>query len=376
MKILVISHEYPPIGGGGGKVVQDLCQGLAGRGHQIRLLTAHYGSLPRREESGQLTIERLPSWRTQPFRADLKAMGAFVMASLFRGIKLCRSFKPDLIHAHFAVPAGAAAWMLNALTGVPYILTAHGGDVPGGAPEKTTRWFRFVLPFSKLIWHRARGVTAVSRETRDLALAHYKADIRVIPNGIDTHAMRPESLKPHSPPTIVFLGRFSPEKNAVAVPKILANLKNLEWECRMIGDGLQMTEVQRLIKENGLTDRVQLVGWVDAGEIKKWMKKSDILLMPSLREGMPIAGLQALAMGLALILPEIGSCPDLVHDNGFLIHPGDQAGYIAAVEAILKDVDQLEVFRRNSRAHAEKFDIQRTITLYEGMLKENAEGGD
>lgn len=68
MKILVISHEYPPIGGGGGKVVQDLCTGLADRGYQVRLLTAFYGNLPKIETSDNITIERLPSGRTQSFR--------------------------------------------------------------------------------------------------------------------------------------------------------------------------------------------------------------------------------------------------------------------------------------------------------------------
>ena len=84
MKILVISHEYPPIGGGGGKVVEELSQGLARKGHQLHLLTAHYGSLPKLERLENLTIERLPSWRSEPFRADLKAMAAFIIKAFPR----------------------------------------------------------------------------------------------------------------------------------------------------------------------------------------------------------------------------------------------------------------------------------------------------
>ena len=185
MKVLVLSHEYPPIGGGGGKVVEDLCSGLAARGHQIHLLTALWDSLPRSESKGNLIIERLPSARTQSFRADFKAMAAFVWKSFWRGLKIIREWHPDLIHAHFAVPAGAAALALSIFTRTPYVITAHGGDVPGGAPEKTGGWFRFVLPLSKLIWKHASAVAAVSSQTRQLALKHYMADIQVIPNGID-----------------------------------------------------------------------------------------------------------------------------------------------------------------------------------------------
>ncbi|HUV15754.1 MAG TPA: glycosyltransferase family 4 protein, partial [Pelolinea sp.] len=325
MKILVISHEYPPVGGGGGKVVQDLCQNLARRGHQIHLLTTNYGELPKLEESENYLIERLSSWRTQAFRADIKAMGMFVWKSYRRGLELARSWKPNLIHAHFAVPAGATAYYLWKITGISYVITAHGGDVPGGAPEKTGRWFRFVLPFSKTIWKHSGAVAAVSQQTRELALAHYQANIRVIPNGIDTKSFNPQNLEPNSPPKILFIGRFSPEKNAIVVPQILANLSHLDWECEMLGDGIQMKHVKHLIEEKGLSERVKLTGWVNPEEVMDWMEKSDILLMPSLREGMPIAGLQGLAMGLVLVISRTGSCPDLIeeNENGFLVQPGD-----------------------------------------------------
>lgn len=369
MKILVISHEYPPIGGGGGKVVQDLCLGLAKRGHQIHLLTARFGKSVKMELAKNMTVERLPSWRTQPYRADLKAMGMFVLKSIIRGLKIARSWRPDLIHAHFAVPAGASARYLSKLTGIPYILTAHGGDVPGGAPEKTARWFRLVLPSSKAIWRDASRVAAVSSGTRDLALAHYDAGIRVIPNGIDTHFFKPVNLDPHTPPRILFIGRFSPEKNAAAVPEILARLGPLDWKCCMIGDGVQMRQVREKIAEKSLSERIDLVGWLNPEDVMSWLAKSDILLMPSLREGMPMAGLQALAMGLALILPRIGGCPDLVQGNGFLVEPGDLEGNIKALEDLLKDQKLLADFRKKSRKLSARFDISGTIDAYEQMLK-------
>ena len=83
-------------------------------------------------------------------------MACFILRSTLRGLQIIRRENPDLIHAHFAVPAGAAAWALSRLTGKPYFITAHGGDVPGGAPQKTDRWFRYVLPFTKPFWKGRR----------------------------------------------------------------------------------------------------------------------------------------------------------------------------------------------------------------------------
>jgi glycosyltransferase involved in cell wall biosynthesis len=370
MRILVISHEYPPIGGGGGKVVQDLCLGLAERGHQIHLITAQFGDLPAHEQHGNLEIERIRSWRTQPFRADLKAMASFIFRSYFKGLQLARSFKPDLIHAHFAVPAGASALLLSRTSGIPFIITAHGGDVPGGAPEKTAGWFRFALPLSKLIWQNAAAAVAVSEQTRELALEHYKADIHVIPNGIDTQAMKPGNLKVNDPPGILFIGRFSPEKNAVAVPKILENLKHLSWKCEMLGDGIEMNEVRQLIDEHNLDDRISLLGWVDPDSVKEHLEHSDILLMPSLREGMPMAALQGLSMGLALLLPDKGSCPDLIEDNGFVIEPGDLKTYTSLLEKLLTNRKMLGDYKKKSRKLAAKVDIANTIDAYEQIYSE------
>ena len=376
MKVLVISHEYPPIGGGGGKVVQDLCNGLASCGYQIHLLTALWENLPEREGSVNLVIERLPSGRTQAFRADFKAMALFVWHSFWHGLKVIREWQPDLIHAHFAVPAGAAALALSFLTRTPYVITAHGGDVPDGAPEKTGGWFRFVLPLSKPVWKRARAIAAVSNQTRQLALKHYAADIQVIPNGIDPAAYHPGKFNQEKPPTIIYIGRFSPEKNALAVPQVLAGLVHLDWQCVMLGDGPQMDEVKALINEDHLEKRYTLPGWVEPGEVAAWMEKSDILLMPSLREAMPMAGLQALAMGLAIVASDIGSVPDLVKngENGFLVKPGNLNGYAEVLKKLLDNKSLLENCRLRSREMVTQFDIRRVIAAYEALYQQALKG--
>ncbi|NMB58548.1 MAG: glycosyltransferase family 4 protein, partial [Chloroflexi bacterium] len=69
MRVLVLCHEYPPIGGGGGRVAQDICAGLAARGHDVHLVTAAFGDLPREETQTGVTIHRLNSGRRQEFRA-------------------------------------------------------------------------------------------------------------------------------------------------------------------------------------------------------------------------------------------------------------------------------------------------------------------
>ena len=367
MKILVLSHEYPPIGGGGGQVVQDVCTHLAARGHRIYVLTAHYGDLPEREENGNLVIDRVRSCRNQPYRASFKTMACYIIKSIWHGLGVIRREKPDLIQAHFAVPAGASAYVLSKLSGIPYIITAHGGDVPGGAPQKTDKWFRYVLPLTRPFWKKASGIISVSEQTRRFAQQHYPVDIQVIPNGIDIGQYQPGAFQPDRPPRIIYIGRFSPEKNAIAVPQVLSKLAGLDWQCVMLGDGPQMDAVKAIIEEHSMQQHFTLTGWVTPEEVKEWLAQSDILLMPSLLDSMPMAGLQALAMGLALVISRIGSCPDYITEdkNGFLVKPGDLQGYAEALRELLADENRLKSCREASREHAMRFDLTKAIDDYE-----------
>jgi len=372
MKILVLSHEYPPIGGGGGQVVKDIAAGFAADQHEDRILTAHWGNLPLITQDDNVVIERLPSARKQAYRASFFSMAAYVWKAFWHGLRLIRKWHPDIIHAHFAVPAGAAAAALNFFTKTPFIITAHGGDVPGGAPEKTAGWFRFVLPFSRIIWKRASIVAAVSPETKQLAQLHYDVPIQVIPNGINLDLYKPKARKKTDQIQIIYIGRFSPEKNPIAVPEVMAGLKDLSWHCVMLGNGPDMGLLKNRIQDFGLSDRFTLPGWVSPQEVRKHLAASDILFLPSKREGMPIAGLQGLAMGLALVLSRIGSCPDLISEgeNGFLVEINSITGYRSAIRQIIQAPSLLGKFQKNSRKIAFRFDLKKTYKAYESLLVE------
>ena len=133
MRILVLIHEFLPIGGGGGRVAQDIAGGLSQKGHEVTILTAHLKGLPKEEIlDGGIRLIRVPSLRREAFRASFLSMAAYLFSGFWAGIRLINQNRPDIIHVHFAVPAGGLAWALSRLKKIPYLLTAHLGDVPGG----------------------------------------------------------------------------------------------------------------------------------------------------------------------------------------------------------------------------------------------------
>ena len=372
MRILTVIHEFPPIGGGGGRAAYDICCELAARGHDVTVLTAHMDGLPRDEKQDGFRLVRIPSWRTEAFTATFNTMLAFDLAGLWAGLALIWRSRPDIIHTHFAVPAGALAFALSLLTGVPYILTAHLGDVPGGVPEKTARWFSWLKPFTMPIWKRSRQVVAVSEFTRQLALAHYPVDIRVIPNGADFSHLTMTDIQVNDTPRIVFAGRFVSQKNPLAIIRVLSTLKDLNWTCSMLGDGLMFEEVKAEIEKFGMSERFHLTGWVTPADVVNEFSKSDILFMPSLSEGLPVVGVDALMKGLAIVASKIGGFLDLVEPekNGYLIDISDEAGFSSALRELLSNRKRLIHFRRASLEKAKNFDIEKIVDQYEGIMRE------
>ncbi len=371
MRILVLNYEYPPVGGGGGQVTEDIAQGLVKQGHELTVLTTHIKGLPKEETQSGVHILRLPSLRKYKFKADLRAMIGYIIAASIAGMRLIRSWRPDLIHVHFAVPTGPVAWLLSKLTKTPYVLTIHLGDIPGGAPDKTSGWFRWVFPFTHPIWKDAAQVVAVSEFSRQLALKHYPVDIAVIQNGVDTETLSPGQIRVNDPPRLIFAGRFMPQKNPVQLVRVLGQLQDLKWTCTMLGDGPLMRDVREEIASLSLQRRFSLPGWVTPEIVIDAFAQSDILFMPSRSEGLPMVGIQALSMGMAIVASDIGGFIDLVEDgkNGYLIEANDKEGFAKTLRNLLENPKKLHAFRQASRQRAKAFDVSYIVKQYEEVFK-------
>ena len=370
MRILTLIYEFPPIGGGGGRAAYDICKGLVAHGHQVTVLTAHMHGLPFEEYKDGIHLVRISSLRRETFGASFMTMLAYILVGLWAGFRLIRLEHPEIIHTHFAVPSGALAWVLSTFTGIPYILTAHLGDVPGGVPEKTGKWFRWIEPLTHPIWKRARKVIAVSEHTRQLALKHYPVNVQVVHNGADVQLLSPQKIKLNTPLHLVFAGRFVPQKNPFAIVQALSQLKELDWYCSMLGDGPLFEDVRREIEKSGMSERFDLPGWVTPEDVLDHFSKSDILFMPSLSEGLPVVGVQALASGLAIVASEIGGFLDLVDNekNGYLIDAHDIPAFSNVLRGMIANPQLLLRFRQASIEKSREFDIQKIVDQYQSIL--------
>ena len=372
MRILVLIHEFPPIGGGGGPIARDLSLQWVKAGHQVRIVTARFGDLPAFENIDGLEVIRLDSHRTESFRAKMGAMIGFITAAIKYCCFDCRDFQPDIIHVHFAVPNGPAAMAAAAKMKVPYVITAHLGDIPGASPEKTKKWFSYIQPFTPPIWKKAARVIAVSDYSKKMALKSYNVPIDVIPNGIDYEKIRNPHVSIHETPEIVFAGRFVPQKNLLQIINTLSKIKDLNWHATLIGDGQDKEKIVNAAAESGLSDRISFPGWKTPEEVIEIFHESDILFMPSLTEGLPVTGIQGMASGLALILSNAGGNPEIINEgkNGFIHAPEDTEEFANDIRNLLTDPEKLLLMRRESLSLAAQFDIKKTAADYLNVFSE------
>ncbi len=366
MKTLVLIHEYPPVGTGGGMVAEAIASELSSLGVELYVLPPNLinNILPEIEIRGGVNIIRVPTNRKELHRATILDMLSYIYKGYFATKKLLKNWKPDIIHVHFAVPAGVLAWIISKLYKIPYVITIHLGDVPGGAPNKTKKWFRWVYPFTHVIWRSAAKIVAVSEFTRNIALESYKSPIEVIPNGIKMNHGLSKNIVVNKIPKIVFAGRIVEQKNTIQLVRILSELRDLPWECVMLGDGPLYETTKTEIEILNLQNRISMPGWVLQDRVNEELNNGDILFMPSLTEGMPIIGIQALVAGLAIVASN--SFSDLIEQgvNGYFYSFNDNAGMQAGLRSLLNNKEKLLGARKESLKISKQFDINLIANKY------------
>ena len=373
MRILLLNYEFPPLGGGGGQIAANFCRYLAAFGHEVQVHTSRHSSLPTREIRDGYTIVRSFALRQRLHTCTVPEMAAYLVLTLVPTLKHVRLWKPDVIHVHFAVPSGVLAWIIHRLTGIPYILSAHLGDVPGGVPEQTDHIFKWLKPFTLPIWKAAAAITVPATHVRNLARQHYDVPIEIIHNGLDLTTIETLPAAPSNPVRLIFAGRLSVQKNPLFLLESLSQVKLLPWRLDILGDGPLWVAAQNLAIELGLADKVSFHGWVTPEQVQATMAASDILVLPSLSEGLPLVGVQALAAGLAILGSRVGGISDLVlsGQNGFLVPVNDKSAFADRLQFMLNH-EVLTGMKLNSRQLAHNFDLANLARRLEKILQRSA----
>lgn len=373
MRILVLNYEFPPVGGGGGVGSENICRELAKKGHEVRVQTAHSDLLANYEQRDGYEIFRTFSFRTRRDRCSIPQMFGYLLTNWYPVLCHIRTWRPDVLHVHFAVPTGVLGWLAWKLTGTPYVLTIWGGDVPGFVPQDTGKVFRFIYPITKAIWKGASIIVSPSSGFSYLAHQSYNVYIDVVLGGVSLKQSDFSVVKREDDTVrILFVGRLAEQKNVSLLLRSVSKLKADNWSLRILGDGPLKFELRQQVDVLDITKRVSFEGWLPSYNVQEFMRESDILAVPSNAESLSFVTLEGMANGLAIVSTSTHGPSELVEDgiNGLLVPIGDQGRFTEALDTLIACPELLAGMKSRSRTKAELFSWERVSENYESILQE------
>jgi glycosyltransferase involved in cell wall biosynthesis len=303
----------------------------------------------------------------------LKAVGLLLWLGSIRRI--------DLLHIHMSAYGSAlrkgVLVLIGDLLSIPVIVHMHGSNFYkfyASLPGVCRKALRHAL-------NRARHVIVLGDHWReflisDIGIAPQK--IAIIVNGVPGPTDTDRPAPAHGNVVrIVFLGQIGERKG---VPELLAALRTPRllgkpWTATVAGDG-EVDEFRAAVAKAGLQDRVAVPGWVDREAASDLLRAADIFVLPSFFEAMPIAILEAMAHGVAVIATPVGAIPEFLTDGqtALLVPPGASDKLADAIERLIDDVDTRQ--RLGAAGHQvfrDRFDISvsagRILALYESATR-------
>lgn len=249
----------------------------------------------------------------------------------------------------------AAIVLMCRALGVPVVLHLHAQMRPFYAAlpaplQRLTRWV-FSLPASVVVI----GNAARRFVTRELGVPPDRVEIVI--NGVPEPIEARRTPEPGGMQRVLFVGRLCEAKGVSDLLAALARpgFDTARLEVTLAGGG-DIAGYRAQAQALGVERVVRFEGWCDQAKVARLMAASDVLVLPSHDEVLPLVILEALAHGVAVVCTPIGEIPSVLADgvNAYFVMPGDADGLASALQDLLRRPELLEALGRNGRALYER----------------------
>lgn len=362
MKILSLTYEYLPIGGGGSRVAAAINEELVRLGDEVAVLTSAMKDLAAEETVNGVVVHRTACVRRHRHYTTAAELVTTLWPAWRRAAELIRADRPEVIHTHFILPSGLLAWALSRRFRIPYVLTAHGSDVPGYNPDR----FGLLHWLLRPVWRRIlRGAAAVTSPSRFLArLMHLQGcpvPVQVLANG--HWPLQPFGEQRRN--RILVVARMFPRKGIQHFIDAVSGMDN-DWEMVIAGDGPFRGELEARARR--VASRVRFVGFVSPETLRMLYESSRILVFPSIQENFPMVLLEAMDAGCAIVTTNAEGCAEVVGDAGIVVPKGNPKGIRDALERLVGDPGLVAELSARGQARAATLTWRRLVPQYREIL--------
>lgn len=267
----------------------------------------------------------------------------------------CLARGQDIVHAHAASKGSfvrkSVLLALARASGAKTVFHLHGACFDSfieGSHPLMQRWIRHTLEKSAVV------IALSSRWASYLNGFAPRARIVVIPNSVPLPPGGPDRAEPGR---ILFLGQVEPRKGIYELVDALALLKDRYPQLKLaVGGQGELAQLKARAAALGVADRIEELGWVTAGRKQDELARAAIFCLPSHAEGLPMALLEAMAAGKAVVSTGVGGIPDALRDgdNGLMVEPGNVEGLAAALGKLLGDDGERRRLGARARATIEQ----------------------
>lgn len=386
MRVLMVSHGYPPTLSGVTLVVQKVARGLAARGHHVLVITASESETPYEAVDDGVRLMRVhacanPFWPEGPIpylsRNEIDAAIA--------------EFAPQVLHVHDAGLLGQCAVSAGHRHHLPTLATCYfvpsfvtnyvGGGIANHLIESIA-W-----SYSIKLYNRCDQVVFGTEAHRQAFLAQgLKTPNLLISNGIDTtryhnHGERDlateERLGLPNGPRLLFVSRLARDKRIDILVEAMSHVRTRfpDAHLLLVGKGPDRERLEAMVAERNLGEAVRFLGFVAEKDLPAVYRACNLFVMASTCEVQSLPTLDALATGLPVVAADAVALPEIVLDgvDGYLVPPLDAPAMANAICHILADPAMArrmgEAGTRIAHEHAD----ERTLELYDLTLSAMAQ---
>ncbi|MDQ2982467.1 MAG: glycosyltransferase family 4 protein [Actinomycetota bacterium] len=267
-------------------------------------------------------------------------------------VRLCRRERPVIVHANSS-KAGVLGRLAASIAKVPVrMFTVHGWAFAAYNGLAS----RLYLGADRLVRPLTTTIVCVAENERQTGIAARTCTAEqtvVIHNGVEVDGRPRSRVDARTPPELLSVGRFDYPKDFQTLLEALAGVEH-PYRARIVGDGPERDALEATIARLGLEDRVELIG--ERRDVAELLAESDLFVLSSRSEGLPMSILEAMATGLPVIASDVGGVSEAVEDGvtGLLVPPSDPAALAAGLGALLADPAERRRLGEAGRARAEE----------------------